>query len=177
MKRFVLIIMLFFSVILQTSVIPHFKLLNSTINIIFIIVVCFCLFRNYLEASIWTVFGGILLDLFSVKSFGLSSISLMAVVIILFFLSEKFEIAKIYSRIWLGSISALIYYTAIIIFSYLFDLMKLSDNLLYLNKDLLIKIATGVVLNTLFIVLLYPVVELLNKWLMHVERKLETKFL
>ena len=89
MKRIVLILLLLLAVIFQTAVFPNFSIWGIFPNILLIIIASFCFSNNYLEASIWAVAGGLLLDINSAKSFGLTAISLMAAVIAIYFISES----------------------------------------------------------------------------------------
>ena len=177
MKRIILLILLFLAVIFQTAVFPNFGVWGIFPNILLIIIASFCFSDNYLEASIWAVAGGFLLDVNSAKSFGITAISLMAAVIAIYFISESIEFIGIYSKILLASIASFTYFVAMIVFSVLFDLINLSDNLLYINLRLLFIVMVSTVINTVIIILIYPFVDLFNKWLVKVERRLETKLL
>lgn len=177
MKRIVLILLLFLAVIFQTAVFPNFSIWGIFPNIMLIIIASFCFSKNYLEASIWAVAGGLLLDINSAKSFGLTAISLMAAVIVIYFISESLDFVGIYAKTLLAIAASLVYFVAMIIFSLLFDLINLSDNLLYINMRMLFIIFFSTVINVVIIVLIYPFVDLFNKWLVKVERRLETKLL
>ncbi len=177
MKRLVLIILLFLAVIIQTAVFPNVSVWGIFPELFLVIVVSFCLLENYLEACIWSVAGGFMLDLFSAKSFGLSAISLIATVLVIYLISFSLEFGKVYSKILLAGIASLTYYITLIIFSVLFDLMKLSDNLLHINWRIILIVAASTAINSILIIVIFPLIGYFNEWLIRVEKKLETRLL
>jgi rod shape-determining protein MreD len=177
MKRLVLILLMLLAVIFQTAVFPQLSIWGIFPNIIFIIMVSFCLSNNYVEACVWAVAGGLMLDIFSAKSFGISALSLLLGAVVIYFISMSLEFSKTLSRIILGLSASAVYYIALIIFSILFDLMKISDNLLALNWRTLLIVIVSTIINTALILIISPLIALFNQWLIKVERRLETKLL
>jgi len=102
MKRLLLIVLLFLAVIFQTAVFPNLSIVGIFPNILLIVVVSFCLFENYLEAIVWSVLGGFMLDISSVKSFGLSAISLLSAAAVIYLMSSSLQFEKTYSKLILA---------------------------------------------------------------------------
>lgn len=73
MKPLIFLIIIFLSVVLQVSFFPMFKIFNNHYEILFSLTIFIALRYSWQEGAIAGIFFGLLNDIFSLSSFGMSS--------------------------------------------------------------------------------------------------------
>jgi len=111
MKIFLSIIIIFFLIIVQSSLYPYLEIYNTFPNLILILVLIISILRGKKKALIWIIFGGFLLDIFSLNNpIGTSIIALFLVSCLICFFSQNIlKKANIFSVILFGISGTLIY--------------------------------------------------------------------
>ena len=176
MKRFLAFIGVFLAVIVQTSLLPHFSIRGFLPSVRLIIVFCWSLLGDYKEAIFWAVGGGVLLDLFSSLNFSIAMLSLLLVVLVLYLLTNTvFSFDKYYSRLWLAGLTSLFYYGITFAFSWLFYFIRFSGTKIDLSISVLWPILFGTVLNTLAILVVFPLIARYQKVIDEFTARLENK--
>lgn len=109
-KFFLNLILLFFYIILQISLLPSLGYPLNNLNLILSIIIFVIVIINY-ETGLWLAFGGgLILELFSIFPFGLITLSIVITAILLNSLFDNFFTNRsFYSLIILGLIGTFIY--------------------------------------------------------------------
>jgi rod shape-determining protein MreD len=175
-KKLLSLVAIFLVVILQTSLVPNVALFGVFPNLLFVFIFCWCLIDDFKEASIWAVAGGMLLDLFSLTSFGLSSLTFLLVVAVLYFASQIVaNINRFYSRLWLCALASMVSLLFMLMFSFLFNVIHLSDIKIEFSAEFFFIILGEALLNVLVMTVIYPLVSLFNSWVVRFEGSKEIK--
>jgi len=175
-KRLLSLISIIPVVVIQTSLTTHFSVSGYTPQLLLVIVLGWCLLKDYQEALLWAVVGGILLDLFSTASFGISALALVGVVIVVCLVMQNIvSTDKLYSHLWLGGMAALVYYVVITTLSWLFSSVNLSAASIELSKLFWLTVLVGTIFNVLLIVVVYPLMTAGYKWVMRFEHNREQR--
>lgn len=74
---------------LQSSVIPHFRLFDGQLDLVFVLVMTWAVNAELEEGIFWAFIGGILQDLLSITPLGTSSAGMIVVVFALDFLRRQ----------------------------------------------------------------------------------------
>lgn len=90
MRSFITGIILVFAFILQTTLIQYIELWNVKPNLIIVIIISLALIRGSVKGAVIGLCGGILMDLFLAKGFGLNSLLCMYIGIIAGLISTRF---------------------------------------------------------------------------------------
>lgn len=110
--RFLLsIIIIFFLVILQSSLYFHLEVNDAFPNLILILVLIISILRGYKKNLVWIIVGGFLLDVYSFNNpIGTSILGLFLVSYLAYFFSQNiFKKTSIFSVILIGIGGTLIY--------------------------------------------------------------------
>lgn len=117
MKFVLSLIIIFFLIILQSSLYPYLKVNNAFPNLILILVLILSILKGYKKSLVWIIFGGFLLDVFSFNNpIGTSILSLLLVSYLAYFFSQNiFKKTSIFSIILIGIGGTLIYRVILIL--------------------------------------------------------------
>ena len=176
MKRLLSLISIIPVVIIQTSFATHFSMAGYVPQLLLAIVLCWCLLKDYREALLWALIGGLLLDVFSTASFGTSALALVGVVVVIYLILQNVaNTDKLYSRVWLGVVSALIYYLVILLLSFLLNSVRLATAPIEISTTFFLTVFLGVVFNVLFTAMIYPLLTAGYQLVMRFEHNREQK--
>jgi len=89
-RTFITGVVLFFSFILQTTLIQYMELWGVKPNLMLIIIICFSLLRGSVGGAVIGLFSGILMDFFAAEVFGLHSLLCMYTGVVTGSLSSRF---------------------------------------------------------------------------------------
>ena len=146
-KFIILFLFIFFLVVLQTSL----PLFPRQLSLVFVLVVV--LFLAGFSSLAWfaAIVGGFFLDIYSIFPPGLFCLSLVCSLAIFNKIARKFNISSTQGFFFLGVGSAFIYKINILLFSYLYYLLKFSDYCIVLNKFYYFDLIWFVILNIGFV--------------------------
>lgn len=166
--------LIFLIVIFQVSFLSQFSFLQATPNLLLVIIISWSVLKDYKNSFIWALGGGILLDLFSDNYFGFYTISLLLIVLLVYYLVSRFiNIDNIYSRIGIISIATLISNLSLALFFLILSFLKLEYTE-YL-KSLWPLILGEMILNIIFIILFYNLVKKLQEFVLHYKERIKVK--
>jgi len=158
-KSIVLLFFIFLLVVLQMS----WPLFPRQLSLIFILVTV--LFLTGFSSWAWfaAIIGGLFLDLYSVFPPGLFCLSLVCYLAIFNKIVSRFNITSIQGFFILVLGSAFIYKVNILLFSYLYHLLKFSDYCIILNKFYWFDLIWFMILNVSFVFVIALGVKMIRK--------------
>ncbi|OQX71184.1 hypothetical protein B6D52_02395 [Candidatus Parcubacteria bacterium 4484_255] len=158
-KSIVLFFFIFLLVVLQMS----WPLFPRQLSLIFILVTV--LFLTGFSSWAWfaAIIGGLFLDLYSVFPPGLFCLSLVCYLAIFNKIVSRFNITSTQGFFILGLGSAFIYKVNILLFSYLYHLLKFSDYCIILNKFYWFDLIWFMILNVSFVFVIALGVKMIRK--------------
>lgn len=78
------------AVVLQATFLPQFRLLGGTPDLVFLFIVCWALNAKLEEGVTWALVGGILQDVVSAAPTGVTSLSMVIVVFVIYGIVHQF---------------------------------------------------------------------------------------
>lgn len=176
MRSAISILILIFLAFLQISFLPNFLILGAIPNLILIITIAWCISGNYKEAIFWGIAGGIILDLFSPFYFGIISLSNLAVITVVYFITQSFinNDDKI-SIVSICAIATILYNFFLIFFILIANLFKLDNIIQPLNLNFLFSIFIQIIFNTIIISLIYNLIKSIQEMENYYEQRRQIK--
>lgn len=176
MKAFLFIIATFIAVILQVSFLSHFEILRAAPNLLLVCVISWLVLKDFKASFFWGILGGGFVDLFSGSFFGINMISLLIILIIVYFLINNFiNSDDIYSRLGLVSLSTIIYELFIVLLSFLAGIFRITEYSRFVTSDLLYAILGGIILNSVLMILFYKFIKGFHNFILRYEERIKTK--
>jgi len=150
--------------IVQISFLPTWPAPVGGLNLILSLVI-FLTASNYYKKGLWWAFGGgLFLDLFAIKLFGLSVISLLLTAVLINFLFKNFFTNySFYSLTVLGVIGTMSYNLMILFFSFLFELLKSDDFWEFSLAGYIHNLWWQVILNLIIMYIVFFIFHLIGK--------------
>jgi len=108
------------AIILQTTVLTHFRLLSGGFNLTLVVVLAWNLVQRESSGPLWAFMGGVLADVFSGGPFGVTTVALVACSLVIALTEGRF-----YQGNWVVAVAASIVGT---IFYHLLYLFLLAGN-------------------------------------------------
>ncbi len=142
MKIAFIILALFFVAILQVTFVPKLSIYGVFPNLMLVVIIFKSLFKDYREIFIWSLAGGLILDVFSATPFGVFTLSFLIVSFIINFLSRN---------IWTSENVGLVVMIIVLLGSLIFGFSNLSfTKLAYLLMGLSWTVTLKQVLRVIF---------------------------
>lgn len=175
MKYFLSFLIILSVVVLQVSFLPHFKIYNVIPNLFLLILVSWAILRQYQQAYIWGLLGGLFLDLNSQILFGINTLSFLISTFAIFFIIKNFvNINNLISKIILVFLVSIFYkfisfaFLVLAGFFKLYPWFQLSKNFIYL-------IIIEIILNIILIFLVYPFIRGFHYFILRYEERKKVK--
>jgi len=86
MKIIVNILLIILAVILETSFAPVLSFYGGSLNIVFVVMIALIIIRRFDEGVLWAGAGGVLLDVMSPARFGIYTLELLVIYLIIYYL-------------------------------------------------------------------------------------------
>lgn len=176
MKFILYTVLVFLVIILQVSFLSHFELLHATPNLLLVCIISWLVLKNYKASLFFAILGGSMADLFSNSFFGINMISLLIILILIYYLIHNFiNSDDIYSRLGLLSFSTIVYELLIFLLSFLAGIFKVTEFSKFPMADLIFIFLGGIILNSVLMILLYKFIKGLHNFILHQEEKIKAK--
>lgn len=176
MRITISIISLIFLAFLQISFLPNFLIFGAIPNLVLIVTIAWCIAGNYKEAIFWGIAGGIILDLFSPFYFGIISLSNLAVIAVIYFITQNFiNNDDKASVVFVCAIATFLYNFFLIFFILIAKLFKLDDIIQPFNLGFLLSIFIQIIFNTIIISLIYNFIKSIQEIENYYEQRRQIK--
>ncbi|PIP17817.1 MAG: hypothetical protein COX43_02205 [Parcubacteria group bacterium CG23_combo_of_CG06-09_8_20_14_all_35_9] len=164
LKILIDLLIIIFLIIFQVSFLATFQTPYSNFNFILIGVIFIVFIISFKRALWWALIGGLILELYSIFTFGAIVFSLLLTLIIIDILFDKFFTNRsYYSFITLGLIGTLIYNGSLLGLNNFFYLLEINSFFESWNKLYLLKIFWQVILNVALLSITFLVYNYLKK--------------
>ncbi len=176
------LLIIFLAVIIQITSIFHFQLLGFSPNLPLVVLIfslwqsegsrsyffsrekTLSIFRDYGRFFILVVFTGLILDLFSVFTFGLNTLSLVLTFLLVYiFLRGFLSRSSLETLLILAVLTTVFYYLSLVACFYLFSWLKINYNYFYPSLGWFRLLAMESLYNTIFVALIFYVHRRLRK--------------
>jgi rod shape-determining protein MreD len=115
-------------VVLQISFFPLLNYPANNLNIVLTVVIFITVILSYRLGFFWAVLSGIIIDLYSINSFGIVTLALVATVLGINILFDNFFTNRsFYSLLILGLIGTVLYNFIILILKFIFYFLKINN--------------------------------------------------
>lgn len=166
MRLLFFVALLFTSVIMQISVLPHIPILNVA-NILLVLAVFFAFyFPDYRHIAIFAFFSGFIADIYSASPFGVVLLSFISVMFLIDFLAKNFfgkaDLFIIIAGMVVGSI---LYFGFYFGFLKIYEILQIASHSNFIVAFSPKTVAISIVSNILIIAAFYfPMKKNINKY-------------
>lgn len=170
MRIFLFIISLLFVIFHQVAFLPHFALHQAIPNLFLVIIVCWCILRDYRQIYIWAIFGGLFLDLYSGTLFGLQALSLVCLALIAYLITQYFlNKDDLFTRLMIIILATLGYQFVFLGFTSLAKVLRLTDYGILLSGQYLYFLFWQILVNLIALLIIFPIVRVSYNFLVRHE--------
>ena len=173
MKYFVSILIVIFSVVLETSFFSNLKsLLIVTPNIILVVLFSWVLIGKHKNAYVGALVGGLLIDIYSGVMFGTTALALLLVTFLAAVILKKFiSIENIFSRIISIFLVTIIFKIIFLVFVVIFSFIRIFPFSVNFSGSFFANWFIEASLSSLLITMIFPFIVTLNKFIVRYEAK------
>jgi rod shape-determining protein MreD len=164
-KFFLNLILLFFYILLQISLLPSLGYPLNNLNLILSIIIFFIVIVNY-KTGLWLAFGGgLILELFSIFPFGVITLSIVITAILVnSFFDNFFTNRSFYSLIILGLIGTFIYNFLLFFVNSIIYFINPERNFFdLLNVHYFYNLSWQIILNLAVLSLIFLILNFINR--------------
>lgn len=151
-------------VVLQISFFPLLNYPANNLNIVLTVVIFITVILSYRLGFFWAVLSGIIIDLYSINSFGIVTLALVATVLGINILFDNFFTNRsFYSLLILGLIGTVLYNFIILILKFIFYFLKINNLNPSLNRFWFYDFFWQMILNLVLISIIFLFFNSLSK--------------
>lgn len=173
MKYFIAILIVLFSVVLETSFFSNLKSLFVVVpNIVLVVLFSWVLIGKYKNAYLGALIGGLLIDMYSSVMLGTTALVLFASVLLSIIVLKKFfSIENIISRVISVFLLTIISKAFLLILIVIFSFIRIFAFDIDFSGSFFINWFIEAFLNSLLIIAIFPLIDVVNKFIVRYEAK------
>ncbi len=126
----------------ETAVLPHFSILGSTPQLVFMVALAWGLLFGIEEGTVWAFFAGISTDLFSITPVGISSFAFMGGITAVLWLQHALPKSRLLLPLLFALLATIISFITTLLLLRLFGIIDTFQSITVLPTTILINILT-----------------------------------